>query len=42
MNALEEVDKCFIARENIFHFLSRVSCAHMPGDMRVDIPREAH
>jgi len=43
MNALEEVDKCFITRDNIFHCLSRVLCAqHTSSDMRVDVPQEAH
>jgi len=40
MDALEEADNCFIARDNIFYCLSQVLCAHTSGDMREDIPRE--
>ena len=42
LNALEEVDERFIARDNIFHRLGRALRARTPTDMKVDIPREGH
>ena len=41
MNTLEEVEECFVAREDVFYCLSRVLHAHTSSEMIVDIPREA-
>ena len=42
LNALEEVDERFIARDDIFHCLGRTLRAHTQIDMKEDIPREGH
>jgi hypothetical protein len=42
MDALEELGKYFVTRDNILHCLSRALCAHTSSDTRVDIPREGH
>jgi len=38
LNALKEIDECFIARGNIPHRLSQVLRKYIPMDMGVDLP----
>ena len=42
MDALKNEDKCLIARDNIFHCLSRALFAHTSSDIRGNTPREGH